>query len=714
MSPPYNELDIEKLRRHVPQELRRQHVWLYWKAVPDADAAKKPKKVPYYGSGKRRGGRLDTPGDRAGLETFDDIVHFFNPSKYAGIGAALGPLSDGCILSGIDLDGSVLGERTLSAEAQQIIAAANGSYVEFSPSLTGIKLFGRGDIGTLREARVEIYSAKRFFTVTGERISGDKLGDLTEAARLARQLFRATSATASSLVGEGGRNNRVFSYAILLRRRGVPLDEATRILARFNAQCCIPPLPDDEVRQIIRGAWKYTIGFPNTDTGNAERFVTARGGDYRYLVGAGWATFESHRWNIDLGEHRARVAMISVARDMQVEAAPLPEEQRSKLIKHGLATEAKSRLDAALDIAKSHPVVLDKLENYDANPHLIGFPNGVYDLEADRLRDGLPQDRLTLQMGTRFDSSATAPRWEQFQREVHGDNQDIIAFKRRAWGYTLSGLTTEQKLFMAYGEGANGKSTELTTMLTLMGDYGRKIEPETLLVRSKRDSSNDVARLRGARFTPTVEVEDGRAMAESLVKQLTGGDKISARFLYQEFVDFFPVCKIWIATNHRPEIRGTDHAIWRRIVLIPYEVQFDDSQRDPDLAAKLIAEGPGIINWAIEGFREWRRDGLQVPKEVQEATSAYREDMDRIKHFLDECTKHGPDIKGRTKATDLYSAYGRWCRDSNTLPLNARRFYERLERDHRLHRVDGDSGRRSVVVGVLLLDTGGWHDRLEF
>ena len=292
-------------------------------------------------------------------------------------------------------------------------------------------------------------------------------------------------------------------------------------------------------------------------------------------------------------------------------------------------------------------------------------------------------------------------RWKDFQNEIHNGNGDLVAFKQRAMGYSLSGDTSEQKLFICFGDGANGKSTEQSVCLDLWGDYGRKAEPETLLIKDCRGgANNDVARLRGARLIATAESEDGQRLAESLVKSLTGEDRISARFLYREHFEFQLAGKIWLATNHRPEVMGTDYALWRRVLLVPYEVRFTEQKRDPQLRQKLLAERSGILNWLLEGFRAWRRDGLKAPEGVLAATAKYRGDMDRLGSFLEDCCVVGENVKGYTRASDVFKRYKRWTVFNGSRYLSARRFHDQLERDHKLHRVRHDT---DVYPNLLLL-----------
>lgn len=690
---------------NIPAELRPLPVWLLWKSVPNGKD--KPKKVPYYADGKVRQGVLDIPEDRARLVTLDAALSKFNSKRHTGLGVALGKIPDMPErlepLSGIDCDNCVRGEE-IAAAVKDVLAAAGEAYAEISPSGTGLKIFGIGNIGSTATPELEIYSGARFFAVTGLRIQGDHLADLTAAAEVARRRLLMHTQTRGR---KTGRNTAMTSFAGSLRARNTPDAEAWELLKNYNLEVNAPPLDERELRAVFDSVWKYPPGFKLTDLGNAERLVARHGDDLRYIEGVGWATWDEHRWNTQQADGHVMVMVKDTVRAMYVEAAQEEDEKhRKRLADHARASESRNRLDAAAKLAEWQPEVADNIANFDTDPLLLGLLNGVYDLRRDQFRAGRREDRITLQAGVAYDEQATCPRWERFQLEIHDGNNTVVAFKQRAWGYTLTGDTSEQVLFIPNGEGANGKSTELSIMQTLMGDYARKVGAETLMVRDGRAASNDVARLRGARFLPTVEVEDGQRMAESLVKQLTGEDAIAARFMYREFFEFVPVGKIWLATNHRPEISGTDYAIWRRILLIPYPVKFEGARKDAGLKQQLLAELPGILNWTIAGFRAWRVSGLAAPDSVRAASESYRVDMDRVGNFLRECCKHGPGVKGRTAAAQVYRTYEGWMRDNGLRPLSSRKFHERMQQDHKLYRVGGDTGPLSDYPHLLLVATG--------
>jgi putative DNA primase/helicase len=240
-----------------------------------------------------------------------------------------------------------------------------------------------------------------------------------------------------------------------------------------------------------------------------------------------------------------------------------------------------------------------------------------------------------------------------------GSNKELVNFLQRVIGYCLTGETVEQCFFLLYGPGANGKSTFLEMAHDLLDGYARKTEFSTLLAKERDSVRNDLAALHGARLVSSVEPERGRRLNESLIKELTGGDKITARFLHKEFFEFHPEFKLLLAANHKPEIRGVDEGIWRRVHLIPFEVVIPQEKRDKNLLGKLKSELPGILNWALAGCREWQKTGLCAPAEVIAATAGYREEMDFIGDFVDAYLMKDPD--GFVLAGELKRAYVDWC-----------------------------------------------------
>ena len=251
-----------------------------------------------------------------------------------------------------------------------------------------------------------------------------------------------------------------------------------------------------------------------------------------------------------------------------------------------------------------------------------------------------------------------------FLLQIFNKDTDLIRFVQKAMGYSLSGDVREQCLFILWGTGANGKSTFLNVLQELFGDYACTTGTETFMKKTS-EQSNDLARLKGIRLVTTTEVEQGKALSESLIKQITGGDEITARFLYGEYFSFKPTFKIFMATNHKPKIRGADNGIWRRIKMIPFTVTIPAEQRDKTLTEKLIAENSGILNWLIQGYALWRKEGLNEPEAIRDANEEYRMDMDAVGTFVNDCFDLDASMRWRLPNQMLYQTYIKWCNANN-------------------------------------------------
>jgi len=313
------------------------------------------------------------------------------------------------------------------------------------------------------------------------------------------------------------------------------------------------------------------------------------------------------------------------------------------------------------------------------------FPLGKLDflgqelqLKTGKLQAAKPEDLITRHSPALFDAAATCPLFLKFLDQVTGNAKPLITYLQRVIGYSLTGNTEEQCLFFLYGSGANGKSTFLNVITELLGpDLASQTPPETLMARKNSGSTNDIARLTGVRVVIANEIEDGSLLAESLVKQMTGGEILTGRLLYKEFIEFLPKFKPFIAGNHKPTIRGRDHGIWRRIRLIPFEVTIPEKQKDKHLQGKLRAELPGILNWAIEGCLAWQKSGLAQPKLVTDAVNTYREEMDLIGQWVASNCVVG--IQYSWPSRHAYGNYKPWAEGGGYKPMSESIFSRELE-----------------------------------
>ena len=414
-----------------------------------------------------------------------------------------------------------------------------------------------------------------------------------------------------------------------------------------------------------------SAGFKDTDMANAERFARLHGDHAFCTPERGWLIWDDKRWQVD-EQHRVMELAKQTARKMFSEIEHVEKNQQKGLFEWARRSQAKDRLQAMLTLAQSEPGIPARLTDFDATPLLLNCGNGIVNLASGELIPHSPVRMLSKITPVHYDPTASCPLWLEFLDRVMASDDDMVEFLQRAAGYTLTGNTGEQCLFFTHGCGANGKSVFLEVLLQLAGEYGCNARADSFMVKTHGGIPNDIARLCGMRFVGVNETEIGQRMAESLVKDLTGGDTISARFLHKEYFDFRPTFKLWMRGNHKPNIRGTDDGIWRRIFLIPFEVQIPEAERDPNLPAKLRAELSGILRWAVEGAIAWQRDGLKVPDKVRAATSEYRTEMDRLAEFIDEKCITGATFSGY--GGDLYNAYTDWCAESSDKPMSQMAF----------------------------------------
>jgi putative DNA primase/helicase len=485
--------------------------------------------------------------------------------------------------------------------------------------------------------------------------------------------------TVTGSIREGGRNAHLTSHAGAMRRRDMSPEAIETALLTENVTRCEPPLSHDEVRGIARGITRYepvpspqSVDFHLTDWGNAQRLVSQHGQDLHYLSPWGvWFIWNGQNWVKDQTGEVERRAKQTVAL-LHEEAAGLQGDQHKALAQHAKKSEAEARINAMISLAKSEPTIPLMPGQLDASPWLLNCPNGTLDLKTGQLHPHRREDCLSKIIPVLYDPTAECSLWRQFLARITGDNPALMSFLQRSVGYALTGDTSEQVIFLLYGTGANGKTTFLEAIRALLGSYALTADTSTFLARNGDSVRNDVARLVGARFVSAVEVERGRRLAEVLIKQLTGGDTMTARFLYHEFFEFQPTFKLFVAVNHKPVIGGADPAIWRRMRLIPFTVTIPERERDKELPAKLRSELPGILAWAIQGCQAWQTEGLGFPQEIRDATDCYREEMDVLAGFLAGSCVLGPQYKASAK--DLYAVYIDWCQEAQENPLSKQAF----------------------------------------
>ena len=447
-------------------------------------------------------------------------------------------------------------------------------------------------------------------------------------------------------------------------------DYSIRSSEKPNGISAGEPVFDDEQED-------FKPNYTMDDMGNAQRFVDLFGDQIRYCyTDKKWLWYDSRKWCYDNEGMRERMADRAIEA-MKAEAKfyiQADEENGGDMAKAFEKHMKKSRFYnsriSMLNMVQHHvPVLPFQLDRYKM---VLNTPSGVLNLKSGELKEHKPEYYLTKITPVEFSENAECPKWLEFLNEIFDGDKDLIRYIQKAVGYTLTGSTAEQCAFFLYGTGKNGKSTFLDIIRDVFGDYAANIQPETIMVKSNTggNANSDIARLKGARLVTSVEPNEGVRINEGLLKQLTGDDPVTARKLYSEEFEFKPEFKLWIATNHKPIIRGTDTGIWRRIHMIPFTVQIPEEKVDKNLKHKLKAEMTGIFKWCVDGCLMWQREGLKMPKAVLDSVREYRREMDVISAFIeDKC-----QIGGSVQSSVLYAAYSSWAEENNEYRMSATKF----------------------------------------
>lgn len=392
--------------------------------------------------------------------------------------------------------------------------------------------------------------------------------------------------------------------------------------------------------------------FKFTDSGNAERFARMHGEDVRYCAAAdAWYVWDKKTWRKDeLGEVLGRTR--DTVRAMAKEAA---ENESESFEKWAHRSESASSRRNMLSLVKGERGISVYPGDFDADPFLLVVDNGTLNLQTGELREHRRADLCMKRSPVVFDKNAKAPAFEKFLERTLPD-PEVRGFMQCFFGYSMTGVVREHVFPICWGVGGNGKGTLFEAVRYALGDYSKQISSEVLLAK-KETHPTGLADLMGLRLALASETDSGRALAEGTVKQLTGGDRISARFMRQDFFEFVPTHKLILATNSKPIVRGTDEGIWRRMRLIPFEAKVKGAEIDTRLGEKLKAEAAGILNWVLEGCLRWQKSGLPEPDAIMNATDAYREDQDVLGIFIEDRTHP----EGHVKASDVYAAYAKWA-----------------------------------------------------
>lgn len=472
----------------------------------------------------------------------------------------------------------------------------------------------------------------------------------------------------SRLYDDGGFDNVAGSYA-----EGKAGFERVLRLARANGFAEQAP---------VGGAKPARATNHQGDIKTAAHFASAQAGRLLYIADRKvWARWDGVAWvDCERNEHfeaaketASQIAAWAVQKTASSDDAEL-RKKTSRLISRVMS---QGGISAMVQLASSDPRIVAASGDFDANPDLLCVQNGYVDLRTGQHFAPDPSKRMKRRAAARFDPTATCPRWDQFLAEIFQGDVETVEFIQRAVGYSITGHAGEEKLFICYGAGANGKSIFADTITRIMDDYVSIAPPSLLVHRGNQTGPNEeLARLNGARIVQINELQSGDKLNEQTVKLLAGREKLSARYLYGSYVDFWPSFSPWLRTNHRPIVVGDDHGIWRRLVLIPFARKFELHEQDGALETKLLAERDGILKWAVEGAVKWARDGLRIPASIQRESAAYRKESDILGAFLDERTR--PDPNGRVGQNDLWVKWQMHCQADGIASGSKNSFSRRL------------------------------------
>ncbi|MCK9569663.1 phage/plasmid primase, P4 family [Candidatus Pacearchaeota archaeon] len=436
-----------------------------------------------------------------------------------------------------------------------------------------------------------------------------------------------------------------------------------------------------------------------TEGGNASRLERICGEEMRFChTIKKWLVWVDGYWKTD-NNGMARRKAEGIVRVLYAKAANTDgKDARNKITRFAEETDSRRGINNMLDIASSRSTFAITNEILDTDDWLLGAGKITINLKTLECYESRQTDMITKRIGTTFDKDAKCPLWEKFVAKIFGNDIELIEYVQRAIGYSLTGSIAEQVFFFCHGSGANGKSTLITVLRNLMGSYAKQAEFSTFLLQRAEKVRNDLAALAGARMIAAVEAEEGSKLSMQVIKSWTGGDLITARFLFGENFTFKPIGKLWLVANNKPVISERNHAAWRRVQLIPFNVTISESEKDKDLDIKLLAELPGILNWALEGLREYMKKGLSAPSAVKIATEEYREENDSMRSFLSECCEIQKHAVCRN--ADLYGAYYVFCGMSEFKPLTQTKFSTELKKVQDVSSVRDKYGMTWMGIGL--------------
>jgi len=528
------------------------------------------------------------------------------------------------------------------------------------------------------------------------------------------------AATILEGIPEGSRDETLFRWACQLRRQLKDNRKAVEILVLEAARQAKPPFPDDEALRKVDQAFKqnhddgsFEWGFITgggdaihapTDLGNSKRFVDRYIDTVRYVPQWGWLRWTDIGW-VRCGTEDINEMARSVPDIVKTEARSLANDNptvSSVLVKWARASESAGHLASIEKLARDDSRIRRDVAEFDRDDHVIACRNGIVDLRNGELRDITRDDLVTKNTNVVYEKGYTLPEWEAFISTSTEGDIDLAEYLQRAAGYTLTGSNAEECFFIISGPPASGKSTYLDALHAATGQYGTTTQSDTFMYRRNQQTPKDeLARLAGMRLVSLSEVREGEMFSEALIKQFTGGDKVTARFLYRDTFEFRPQLKLWIGTNHDPDAR--DDAMWRRIKKISFGRTIPVNERNPDLKSLLRdpdVGGKAVLAWAVQGAIDWYRMKLDEPLTVTAAVEDYRQGQDRFRQFLNE-TMLATGEETLVSVRDAYTTYNMWCDVTNEIKLRVPQFTSAMKA-RGIHTIRQESDGQRYFVGVKL------------
>jgi P4 family phage/plasmid primase-like protien len=450
------------------------------------------------------------------------------------------------------------------------------------------------------------------------------------------------------------------------------------------------PIEEPQKKEIMPDSSGEEFAF--TDAGNSDRLIHQHGENVRHCqTFSAWYTWTGKVWEKDV-TNRMLDLSTRTARSILIESLYYGTDKAQACGKWALTSQSLARRNAMVDGATYQVAV--KPDTWDKPEKLLNCQNGTLELDTLTFRKHHRDDLITKIMGVDYDPVAKCPQWEEHVKMVLADDDDLIRGFQEVCGYTLLAKNPEQVIFILYGTGKNGKNVTMDTLSYIMGDYATHIAAESLMVKRGESPRSDLARLVGSRMVTASEPAENAALAETVIKQLTGDARVTVRRLYENEFEFEPGGKIWLATNYQPRIVGTDEGIWRRIWLIPFTYTIPEKRRLLGYEAVLQAEGSGILNWCLEGYLSWMKKGKLVqPAAVKFATAQYRKEADTVAAWMAEKVMIDPGRQVSRK--EVRSSYEVWCEDAGERPVSARKLAQELR-------------ARGIIDGSISMGTRAW------